>query len=159
MKYLWYFTNRNFDDYINSFLLLSLLLGLVLFLDFRKQLLRFFFIHLLLYTIVTGELAVFVHNAKADDTVAIFDKFFYQPFGGVVGILIVIGAAEEGAGALGVIVVLVPLADVEVRIGCVGIAEGVEGDAAFIFAGMDCQYSGLSNERKWTVMPEATEVI
>lgn len=83
---------------------------------------------------VAGNLRVPLHHAQADNLVAVVDQLVDEPLERVVRVLGHVDAAEEGARALGVLVVLV-LAHHAVRqdvrragrVQLVG--EGVEGDA------------------------------
>lgn len=134
LKNLRYFTHGEFNNQTDGLLLLAIFFIFVFVLDLLKQLLRFLLVVLVPYACVAGYLAVFVDDPQANDLVAVFHEFFNEPFDGIVGVVVVVGAAEEGAAALGVLVILVFGGDSEGVVGCVAVVEGVEGDAAFVLA-------------------------
>lgn len=128
-----YFTHCKLYSQTYSLFLLILSI-LVLVLDLLQQLLGFLLVRASPQAGVTGESAVFVDYAQAYDLVAVFDQFLDEPLYGVVGVVIVVGAAKKGSGSLSVLIVLVFGGYVEGIIGCIAVIEGVEGDAALVFA-------------------------
>ena len=127
-----YFAHCKLYSQTYSLFLLTLSV-LVLVLDLLQQLLGFLLVGASPQAGVTGEFAVFVDYAQAYDLVAIFDQFLDEPLYGVVGVVIVIGAAKKGSGSLSVLIVLVFGGYVEGIISCIAVIEGVEGDAALVF--------------------------
>lgn len=85
---------------------------------------------------ITSELAILVNYPEAYDLIAVLDQLFNEPLNGIVGIVIVVGAAEEGPGPLGVLVVLVFGGYVEGVVGGIAVVEGVEGNPTFVFPDM-----------------------
>lgn len=134
LKHLRHLPHRELDGQPNGLFLLPILLVLVLVFDLLEQLFGFFLVRPVPQTGIAGELTVFVDDAQADDFVAVLDEFLDEPFDGVVRVVVVVRAAEEGPGALGVSVVFVFGGDGEGVVGCVAVVEGVEGDAAFVLA-------------------------
>lgn len=127
-----YLSHGKFDSQTYS-LFLFILSVFVLVLDFLQQLLGLLLVGAIAQTGVAGELTVFVDYAQADYLVAIFHQLLNEPLDSVVGVVIVVGAAEEGPRSLSVLIVFVFGGYVEGVIGCIAVVEGVEGDSAFVF--------------------------
>ena len=128
-----YLSHGKFDSQTYSFFLFILSV-FILVLDFLQQLLGLLLVGAMAQTGVAGELAVFVDYAQADYLVAIFHQLLNEPLDSVVGVVIVVGAAEEGPRSLSVLIVLVFGGYVEGVIGCIAVVEGVKGDSALVFS-------------------------
>lgn len=79
--------------------------------------------------------AVLLYHAQADDLVAVVDQLVNQPFQCRVGVLVGVRAAEERAGALGILVITVFAVQREREVARIAVVEGVERDALLEFGG------------------------
>lgn len=101
--------------------------------DLFQELLSFLFVCAIAEAGVAGEFAILVDDTQANDFIAVFDQFLDEPFDGVVGVVVVVGTAEEGSGALIVLVVFVFGGNGKGVVGCVAVVKSIEGDSAFVF--------------------------
>lgn len=95
--------------------------------------LGFFLVGAIAKASVAGEFAVLVDYPQAYDLVAIFHQLFDEPFNGVIGVIIIVSAAEKSSRSLGVLVVFVFGGYGEGVVGCITVVESVERDSALVF--------------------------
>ena len=75
------------------------------------------------------DLGVLVDDAQTDDLIAIIGQFVDQPFEGELGIIVLIGAAEEGPRTTGVLIIRVLAVQGQGEVTGVLVVEGIKGYA------------------------------
>ena len=102
---------------------------LVLVDDLVEQLAGLLAVEALLQGGVAADLAVLVDDAQTDDLVAVVDELVDQPLEGKLGVVVLVGAAEESARPAAVRVVTVLGLERQREVGGILVVEGVERDA------------------------------
>jgi hypothetical protein len=80
--------------------------------------------------------AVLLNHPQADDFIAVVNEFVDQPFQSSIGVIVYIGAAEEGTRTLGVLIFAMLATQSQREVRGVAIVESVKRDTGFELTGL-----------------------